>query len=636
MTTIRSDAISGLIIDSDTSGNITFVTGESNVAMSISSGIVDLSSSRFVVPIGNTATRANVLGALRFNNESNIFEAYNGSDWTNVLSPPSESSESSGYSVGNPYGLHIKDPQKNIYRLYTYDSSITSTDTGTISGIAFNEDGTRMFLLNQGNDKILEFYIAEGWNVANAKYSGNVVTLSGAGDPHDLVIKPDGTKLYVASRASPAGIVEYMMSTPWDISTISVSNTFVSSAQETAPYSVHIGDNGNVFYLYGQTTDTVYEYRMSTAWDLSTTSYSGNSYSLTGDPPAGEGTPYNVFLSEDGTYMYTHGIVGDFLKLHTLSTPWNLSTATFTKDLIDFSGYPTSPFTIKPADNGRRIYVCDITNDTIIGYTANNPWGDFGLSCKSVLSEDGTPFGIYIKPDGTKLYMAGTATDKIFEYDIAVPYDIGTATYTGNNISFAANSSLDDGFTMSSDGNHFFLSDIYNAVKWTMTTPWDITTAAFAEHRNVLSDFGRYYKIEISGDGTRSYGVTTSTVYESDVITQLTHPSYNIANATIEYAFMISDIFGYPHPITTLRFNEDGTKLYLLCSATNITGSIEEYTVNDPYDLYSIDSNSSKRLTFARVYGDSGSSTITDLHVLNGNIYVLSSTTDAIQQIRIT
>lgn len=36
------------------------------------------------VPVGNTAGRANVIGALRFNNESNVFEAYNGSAWNNI------------------------------------------------------------------------------------------------------------------------------------------------------------------------------------------------------------------------------------------------------------------------------------------------------------------------------------------------------------------------------------------------------------------------------------------------------------------------------------------------------------------------------------------------------------------------
>lgn len=89
MTTIRSDANVGIVIDSDTSGNITFVTGGSNIALQInSSGAVDLSSSRLILPVGNNSTRANVIGVLRFNNESNLFEAYNGTNWANISTGP--------------------------------------------------------------------------------------------------------------------------------------------------------------------------------------------------------------------------------------------------------------------------------------------------------------------------------------------------------------------------------------------------------------------------------------------------------------------------------------------------------------------------------------------------------------------
>lgn len=93
MTTIRSDANAGIVIDSDTSGALTFVTGNSNIALQInSSGTIDLSSSRFILPIGNTASRpAAVPGLLRFNNEFNVFEVFAGNTWEYVSTyiPPS-------------------------------------------------------------------------------------------------------------------------------------------------------------------------------------------------------------------------------------------------------------------------------------------------------------------------------------------------------------------------------------------------------------------------------------------------------------------------------------------------------------------------------------------------------------------
>jgi hypothetical protein len=87
MTIIRSNTTAGLRIEPDNAGNIVFITGQSNVAMRLeSSGVVDLSNSRFVVPVGNTATRPGspVLGMLRFNNQANTFEAYTTIGWANV------------------------------------------------------------------------------------------------------------------------------------------------------------------------------------------------------------------------------------------------------------------------------------------------------------------------------------------------------------------------------------------------------------------------------------------------------------------------------------------------------------------------------------------------------------------------
>ena len=87
MTIFRSNNTAGLIIEPDNSGNIVFVTGEGNVAMRLeSSGMVNLSQTRLILPAGNTATRtANAqAGTLRFNNETFAFEAYNGTNWSTL------------------------------------------------------------------------------------------------------------------------------------------------------------------------------------------------------------------------------------------------------------------------------------------------------------------------------------------------------------------------------------------------------------------------------------------------------------------------------------------------------------------------------------------------------------------------
>lgn len=84
MTIIRTNTTVGLRIEPDNAGNIVFIANNTSVMRLESSGIVDLSSARLIVPIGNTNTRSNVTGSFRFNNQSNVFEAFTGSSWINV------------------------------------------------------------------------------------------------------------------------------------------------------------------------------------------------------------------------------------------------------------------------------------------------------------------------------------------------------------------------------------------------------------------------------------------------------------------------------------------------------------------------------------------------------------------------
>ena len=61
-------------------------------------------------------------------------------------------------------------------------------------------------------------------------------------------------------------------------------------------------------------------------WDLSTAAYSGVSFSVA----AQETIPNGVAFKADGAKMYVIGQSGDDINEYALSTPWNVSTASFT------------------------------------------------------------------------------------------------------------------------------------------------------------------------------------------------------------------------------------------------------------------------------------------------------------------
>ena len=90
--------------------------------------------------------------------------------------------------------------------------------------------------------------------------------------------------------------------------------------------------DGSKFYIsHAATADIIYEYDMSTAWDITTASYNGVSYTT-----GMSASDMRCFVfSKDGQFLFTTtGAAGStLLYRHTLSTPWDLSTASSTDSI---------------------------------------------------------------------------------------------------------------------------------------------------------------------------------------------------------------------------------------------------------------------------------------------------------------
>ena len=123
---------------------------------------------------------------------------------------------------------------------------------------------------------------------------------------------------------------------------------FYIGNQEITPTGVHFKSDGTKMYAVGVTTDTVYEYNLSTAWIISTASYV-QSFSVAGQ----EINPQGLFFKDDGTKMYVIGSTGDDVNEYTLSSAWDISTASYvqvfsvsTKYMLGMMGYLREKFSV--------------------------------------------------------------------------------------------------------------------------------------------------------------------------------------------------------------------------------------------------------------------------------------------------
>jgi DNA-binding beta-propeller fold protein YncE len=108
-------------------------------------------------------------------------------------------------------------------------------------------------------------------------------------------------------------------------SDVVVRSFSVSSQESNYPADIFFRPDGTKMYMVGYLTAKVYSYTLSTPWNISTASYDNVFFSVNSQ----DTRPYGLFFKPDGTRMYVLGYSSKRVYSYTLSTPWNISTASY-------------------------------------------------------------------------------------------------------------------------------------------------------------------------------------------------------------------------------------------------------------------------------------------------------------------
>jgi len=239
----------------------------------------------------------------------------------------------------------------------------------------------------------------------------------------------------------------------WDITTASYLQNFSLAAQETTPQGIFFKPDGTKMYVVGSAGDDVNEYDLSTAWDVSTASYLQN-FSVA----AQDRTPLGIFFKPDGTKMYVNGSSGDDVNEYDLSTAWDVTTASYLQN-FSVAAQETNPTGIFFKPDGTKMYVAGTVGDDVNEYDLSTAWDITTASYLqkfSVQGQETNPDGIFFKPDGTKMYVVGTVGDDVNEYDLSTAWDVSTASYL-QNFSVAAQETIPTGLFFKPDGTKMYV-----------------------------------------------------------------------------------------------------------------------------------------------------------------------------------
>ena len=165
-----------------------------------------------------------------------------------------------------------------------------------------------------------------------------------------------------------SAIYEYTLSTGFDLSTATYVDNKTLGTQGQWPHGFDFSADGTNFHVFSSNTGIVYYYELTTAWDISTASYvSGQNLSLS--------TSYeDIKFNSDGTKLFALLSGGlDIVKEYDVTTAYDLSTAVLSGNEFSVFNQANTPYGLRFGNDGSKMYITDDATDTVYQYSSAPP-----------------------------------------------------------------------------------------------------------------------------------------------------------------------------------------------------------------------------------------------------------------------
>ena len=262
-------------------------------------------------------------------------------------------------SLGSPT---VSAPYVIVGATYVQNFSVATQETSP-RAMAFNTDGTKMFVIGDIGDDVNEYALSTGFDVSTASYTQAFSIAAQETTPSGIAFNTDGTKMFVVGTTGDA-VNEYALSTGFNVSTASFTDSFSVAPQETSPQDVAFNTDGTKMFVVGDTGDDINEYTLATGFDVSTSSFV-DSFSVS----AQEAAPQGVAFNPDGTKMFVVGNAAGEVHQYTLTTGFDVSTASYASINFSAAAQDTFPMGIAFNTDGTKMFIVGLENDAVYQYS---------------------------------------------------------------------------------------------------------------------------------------------------------------------------------------------------------------------------------------------------------------------------
>ena len=498
--------------------------------------------------------------------------------------------------------LSIFDQTYDISTASFVDSFSTNSQEIHPQDVAFNTDGTKMFVTGQGSDAVQEYHLSTGFDVSTASHDSSFSVSSQETAPRALAFNPAGTKMFVAGSTGD-DVNEYTLSTGFDVSTASFVDSFDVSARAADPSGLAFNTDGTKMFLVGTSQDHVAEYALSTGFDVSTASYTRD-YNLNGIDTSPRGLAFN----SDGTKMFLVGNAGNDVNEFALATGFDITTSNVTHvRTFDVSSQDTDMKGLAFNADGTKMFICGDTGNDINEYTLGGAVAPSGYhAAHTTTSTDSTNWtdinsmtADQAVGDGAVYYCV--STDDRTTWKVARGTDGERSIARNNSGTWQYNSNGTYGSeTWANATTNAELPAIQQAMELSsLTSGFDLASGSYIQAFSVLSQESNPTGLAFNTDGTKMFVLGDS---GNDVNEYTLSTGFDVSTASFVDSFSVNSQETDPSGIA---FNTDGTKMFIVGQAGD---DVNEYSLSTGFDVstasftdsasISSEDNAPKGLTF--------------------------------------
>ena len=127
--------------------------------------------------------------------------------------------------------------------------------------MSWNDNGSKMYVVDVDNDNIFEYNVPTNYDVSTAVFFQSFSIAPQTTFPTYMSWNDNGSKMYVVDGIGDR-ILEYNVPTNYDVSTAVFFQSFSVTSQTVSPVGITWNDNGSKMYTIDTIDDLVLEYNV--------------------------------------------------------------------------------------------------------------------------------------------------------------------------------------------------------------------------------------------------------------------------------------------------------------------------------------------------------------------------------------